>query len=122
MRIGELARRCGVTVRAIRYYESLGLLESRRGPNGYRSFDDTAVARVRNIRTLLASGLDGASIAAVGHCLDDLDGAPACEAAIDLHEQRLAVVTERLRELTAVRDQLARRLAELRGDARRIHA
>ncbi|WP_406474624.1 MerR family transcriptional regulator [Streptomyces platensis] len=119
MRIGELAQRCGTTVRAIRYYESLGLLESRRGPNGYRVFDDASVARVRNIRTLLDSGLDGASVAEVGHCLDDdLQGTEPCSAAVALYERRLAVVDERVRSLTEVRDQLARRLAELVGTPR----
>ncbi|MEW9520447.1 MerR family transcriptional regulator [Streptomyces tubercidicus] len=119
MRIGELAQQCGVTVRAIRYYESLGLLESRRGSNGYRVFDDASVARVRNMRTLLDSGLDGASVAEVGHCLDgDLQGSAPCSDAIALYERRLAVVDERVRSLMEVRDQLARRLAELLGTAR----
>ncbi|EIE99113.1 MerR family transcriptional regulator [Saccharomonospora glauca] len=123
MRIGELARRCGVTVRAIRYYESLGLLTSRRGPNGYRIFDESAVSRVRNIRMLLDSGLDGASIAVVGHCLeDDLNGSEPCAAAVELYEQRLAAVDERVRRLTAVREQLARRVTELRGNTRKVRA
>lgn len=62
------------------------------------------------------SGLDGASVAEVGHCLDgDLQGTEPCSAAIALYERRLAVMDERVCPLTGVRDQLAQRLAELRG-------
>ncbi len=43
MRIGELAREAGVTVKAVRYYESLGLLDAARLGNGYRCADGGAV-------------------------------------------------------------------------------
>lgn len=55
MLIGELSRRTGVSTRLLRYYEGQGLLEARRGPNGYRSYDEDAVATVRKIRALLAA-------------------------------------------------------------------
>lgn len=38
MRIGELGERAQVTVKAVRYYERLGLVEAAREPNGYRLF------------------------------------------------------------------------------------
>jgi predicted site-specific integrase-resolvase len=44
MRIGELAERVGVTTKAIRYYERLGLLAPRRLANGYRSYDTKAMS------------------------------------------------------------------------------
>src|SRR4029450_9949034 len=41
MRIGELARRAGVNVETLRYYERRGLLaEPARGPNGHREDDE----------------------------------------------------------------------------------
>ncbi|UMG94465.1 MerR family DNA-binding transcriptional regulator [Nocardioides sp. TF02-7] len=36
MQIKELAERSGVTVKAVRYYESRGLLSPGRAANGYR--------------------------------------------------------------------------------------
>ncbi|WP_380161992.1 MerR family transcriptional regulator [Kineococcus sp. R86509] len=39
MRIAEVARRSGLPATTLRYYESLGLLSVRRGPNGYRDYD-----------------------------------------------------------------------------------
>ena len=47
MRIGELARRTGVSRRSLRYYEQHGLLHARRGGNDWREYDEPAVDRVR---------------------------------------------------------------------------
>ncbi|GAA4618272.1 MerR family transcriptional regulator [Actinoallomurus liliacearum] len=58
MRIGELARRSGASPRSIRYYESVGLLASRRDSRGYREFDDTTIAQIAKIKLLLRVGLD----------------------------------------------------------------
>ena len=57
MRIGELARRAGVTTRTIRYYEGLGLLTSRREGGGHRQYDDDALARLQKIDWLKRMGL-----------------------------------------------------------------
>ncbi|PRX49219.1 DNA-binding transcriptional MerR regulator [Prauserella shujinwangii] len=68
MLIGELARRTGVSPRLLRYYEQQGLLDSARGPNGYRHFGDDAVTTVRQIRALLAAGLSTDVIRTVLPC------------------------------------------------------
>ena len=44
MRIGEVARRAGVNVETLRYYERRGLLdEPPRGINGHRVYDEETV-------------------------------------------------------------------------------
>ncbi len=58
MRIGELARSAGVSVRAIRYYEELGLLRPReRSRGGFRLFGPENVRRLTVIRFLQQVGL-----------------------------------------------------------------
>jgi DNA-binding transcriptional MerR regulator len=57
MKIGELAKRAGTSTRMLRYYESQGLLQARRGSNGYRYFSDGDVERARTIASLIRSGL-----------------------------------------------------------------
>jgi DNA-binding transcriptional MerR regulator len=48
MRIGELARRLGVTTKALRFYEDRGLLpRPTRVANGYRDFGAEDVVRLR---------------------------------------------------------------------------
>ncbi|TDD25226.1 MerR family transcriptional regulator [Actinomadura sp. KC06] len=57
MLIGELSKRTGVNTHQLRYYEAQGLLEPRRGANGYREYADDAVLTVAQIRRLLEAGL-----------------------------------------------------------------
>ncbi|WP_238155218.1 MerR family transcriptional regulator [Kribbella soli] len=63
--IGAVARLAGVSVKAVRHYSDLGLLEVRRTAAGHRRYDDTAVVRLRLIRTLRALDLDLPTIHAV---------------------------------------------------------
>ena len=52
-RIGELARKCNVTVRTIRYYESLDLLKTNhRSDGGQRYYTDADVVYLNRIAEL----------------------------------------------------------------------
>ncbi|GGP05958.1 MerR family transcriptional regulator [Nonomuraea glycinis] len=65
MHIGELARRTGVSVRALRYYEEQGLLVPARAANGYREYTKAAVDVVGCIQLLYAAGLSSTKVAEV---------------------------------------------------------
>lgn len=103
MRIGELARRTGVTTRALRYYEEQGLLTSERSGSGQRHYAEAAVDRVRVIRQLYAAGLTSKAIAGLTLCLIDGKATPELL-------QRLAVERDRLEQhiadLARTRDRL----------------
>jgi len=48
--IGELARHAGVSIRTLRHYDAIGLLEpSEITPSGYRLYDETAIAKLEQI-------------------------------------------------------------------------
>ncbi|MEK2476058.1 MerR family transcriptional regulator [Streptomyces noursei] len=119
MRIGELARITGVTTRALRYYEEQGLLRPERSTNGYRSYGESAVRVVANIRLLLAAGLTTDDLRLLDGCLrDELTGTHACvdpTPKIEVFEQRLALLQARINDLVGVRDQLLDRLSDLRA-------
>jgi DNA-binding transcriptional MerR regulator len=52
-RIGEFAKRAGVTTRTLRYWEEFGLLRpSNSGEGGQRLYSSTDLARVTRIRNL----------------------------------------------------------------------
>ncbi|MET8757814.1 MerR family transcriptional regulator [Lentzea sp. NPDC004782] len=90
MRIGELATKTGVSVRALRYYEEQGLLESERSEGGQRHYGDKAVDRVRMIQQLYAAGISSASIVEMLPCL--ATGVASPEVLARLREHRSSVV------------------------------
>ncbi|TYK44506.1 MerR family transcriptional regulator [Actinomadura decatromicini] len=101
MRIGELARRTGVSERALRYYEEQGLLRPERRPSGYRVYGEADVAAVRRIRVLLAAGLNTAQINQVLPCVVVDDGllVPDCPELVDelvKHRDRIGAAIEEL--------------------------
>ena len=102
MRIGELARRTGVSERSLRYYEEQGLLVPGRTPGGHRDYPGHAVDRVIRIQELFAAGLHSRKIAQILPCMRDADGGPS------------AIATPRLvADLTAERDRVDRMMVEL---------
>lgn len=63
LRIGELARRAGTTVRTVRYYEEIGVLPGADGreAGAHRSYDEDDVERLQQLlrlRDLLGLSLD----------------------------------------------------------------
>jgi DNA-binding transcriptional MerR regulator len=57
MRIGEAARRAGVRVSLIRYYEDVGLLPEPERVSGQRRYDDTVLRRLAVIDVAQRAGL-----------------------------------------------------------------
>ena len=68
MRISEVSRRTGVSIRSLRYYEQKRLLCPRRLENGYRDLDEEAVQRVKTIQMYLGLGLTTEQIEEILAC------------------------------------------------------
>jgi DNA-binding transcriptional MerR regulator len=102
MRIGELARRTGVSERSLRYYEQHGLLVSDRTSGGQREYVERAVDRVILIQELFAAGLHSKKIAELLPCMRDPDGGPNERATPEL-----------VTSLTAERDRIDTMIADL---------
>jgi DNA-binding transcriptional MerR regulator len=108
MRIGELARRSGVSVRMLRYYGSHGLLGATRRPSGYREFQPQDMQIVQLIRLLNAAGFTLAAIRRILPCArgQALDFAPCAEFQASLTRQ-VAEIDRRMAALPASRRILA---------------
>ena len=57
MRIGTVARRAGVRVSLIRYYEEIGLLPEAERVSGQRRYDETVLRRMAVIDVAQRAGL-----------------------------------------------------------------
>ncbi|WP_260193071.1 MerR family transcriptional regulator [Actinophytocola gossypii] len=93
--IGDVARRTGLSVSAIRFYADAGVVEpTGHSEGGYRRYDVHAIARLELVRTLRE----------LGASLDDIRGLLADETPLhDLATTHLAIVESQLRQLRARR-------------------
>jgi DNA-binding transcriptional MerR regulator len=112
MRIGELARRAGTTTRALRFYESQGLLEARRSANGYREYDEEDFRLVNEILTLQAVGLSLDDTRPFVECLRaGNETGDSCVDSIEAYKRKLAEVDACLNRLNSVRASLLVKLS-----------
>ena len=110
MRIGELAEQAGISTKAIRYYEQIGILTPpARTAAGYRSYDEAALGRLGFVRAAQAVGLTLGEIRQVVAFRDD--GQTPCAHVTDLLQRHGADLDVRIRELQQLRGEL-RLLAE----------
>jgi DNA-binding transcriptional MerR regulator len=100
--IGDVARRCGVSARMLRHYDSLGLVRpTGRTEAGYREYCSEDIRRIFHIESLRSLGL---SLREVGRALDDPGFKPP-ELVDDLIRQtreRIASETELLTRLRRI--------------------
>ncbi|MBM7788398.1 MerR family transcriptional regulator [Tenggerimyces flavus] len=112
MRIGELARRAGVSERLLRYYEEQSLLHPSRLPSGYRSYAESDVLAVGRIRTLLGVGLSTATIAELLPCLTGSEHLiPTCAVLLEKLQEERARITDTIAALEGSRSLLDNVLA-----------
>ena len=101
-KVGELARRTGMSVRALHHYDEIGLLEPRlRTPSGHRLYGREDIERLQQIQSLRLMGLP---LDEVRRLIDGSVVSP--RQLIDIH-------LARLREQIAMQSRLAERLRAL---------
>lgn len=104
LRIGEAARKAGLSPHTLRYYESLGLIRSRRNGAGYRLYDEAALARLRFIRR--AAGL-GFSLEEIREILRLRDaGREPCEQVKAWLDEKIRNIEAQIRALEELRSEL----------------
>jgi DNA-binding transcriptional MerR regulator len=128
LRIQEVAAETGLTTRAIRYYEEIGLLEpAARSDGAYRLYDASDLERLRFIKSLRDDA--GFSLAQVGQLLEDElareRNRERLKTTQDPNERRALIIDarERVDGQIATLEAKAARLATMIGEAktRRAH-
>ena len=106
MKIGQLARETGVSTKTVRYYETIGVLpEADRAANGYRTYDQHSVERLRFIRNAQATGLTLTEITSILELREQ--GASTCKHVTGLLEHHLDGLDRYITALQRTRTQLA---------------
>lgn len=106
MKVGELAKRTGISVRTLHYYEEIGLVEPpRQTSSGHRLYGAAEVARLQQIVSLRQIGF---SLDEIRRLFERRDHSPL--AVIELHLERLRDQLEATRRLSARLERIAERL------------
>jgi DNA-binding transcriptional MerR regulator len=115
VQIGELAQRSGLSVKALRYYEDIGVLGApNRTASGYRDYDAAALGRLEFVRAARAVGLTLGEIREVIAFRER--GEVPCGHVLDVILHHAAEVDRRIADLHQLRadlEQLARRARTL---------
>ncbi len=113
--IGQLAKRTGVAIDTVRYYERNGMLApASRLESGYRRYGETELKRLRFIRRAKVLGFTLADIRELLSLSDERNVAKVKRAA----EAKLADVEQRLAELERIRSGLRSLVAACPGHGR----
>jgi DNA-binding transcriptional MerR regulator len=101
LKIGDLAKRTGLTVRALHHYDSIGLLTpSARSDAGYRLYNQADIARLHQIQALRQFGL---SLADIGTTLTRNDIPLAA-----IVSRQIAMLTQQIAQADILRARLQR--------------
>lgn len=103
-RIGDAARQTGLSPHTLRYYESLGLICSRRNGSGYRLYDELTLARLRFIRRAASLGFSLEEIRKILRLRDG--GQEPCEQVKAWLDEKIRRIEAQIRTLEELRSEL----------------
>lgn len=116
MKIGELARKTGKSVRALRHYEELGLVKPERSEGGFRLYGADGLARVYWISKLQDMGFSLAQVQGLIATVESSGTAPeAMQSLREMFRARLSQTRDQVERLLQLERDLAESLAYLEG-------
>ncbi|WP_300634756.1 redox-sensitive transcriptional activator SoxR [Pseudomonas sp.] len=103
--VGELARRSGVTVATVHFYEAKGLIHGQRSPGNQRRYHRDVLRRIAVIKVAQRAGIPLATIKAA---LEELPSGRPLTAKdwTQLSTRWRDMLNDRINSLTQLRDQL----------------
>lgn len=111
LKIGEVSKRSGVGVEALRFYERQGLLGNpSRTESGYRLYGEDVLERLEFIKRAQVLGFSLAEIARV--ISEKHAGQSPCAEVREIVRRRLGELDQRLKEMRDYREELAAALSE----------
>ena len=104
LKIGEVSKQTDVAVGALRYYETLGLLDSSRGENGYRYYSPKAVKQVQFIKKAQSLGFSLEDISGVLNLHHQ--GDVPCDLVQSILEEKIEQLAAKIREMELFKESL----------------
>lgn len=116
MKIGELSKRCNVSIRMLRYYEAQGLLKPHRTASGFRDYGPVDEQTVERIKLLGAAGMTLATIKQFAPCLrgDGISFEPCEELRTTLRDQ-IDLIDQKAEKLVQTRTVLEKFLHDVQS-------
>jgi DNA-binding transcriptional MerR regulator len=111
LKIGDVSKKSGIGIEALRFYEKSGLLEKpSRTMSGYRVYDADVLERLAFIKQSQALGF---SLEEIKRIIDDArTGKSPCAEVREIVSRRLEELDERMREMRRYRKELAETIEE----------
>ena len=117
MNISKAATQAGLTVKTVRYYDTIGLVSPYKKPQtGYRDYSEPDIAKLQFVGSARRFNFT------IDECRELLslyeDENRTSETVKALTIQKIADIEDRLAELTRLRDKLAHLASACHGDSR----
>ncbi|MCU4991215.1 MerR family transcriptional regulator [Bacillus cereus] len=120
MKISELSKKTGASVRSIRHYEKKNLITAVRLENDYREFDESAIKRIRIIQLYLGLGLTTEQIEEILKCEDSgPEDYEFCEEMLETYQEKLDQINRQISALDVVKQRLEKQIIQM-TDKRRL--
>jgi Cu(I)-responsive transcriptional regulator len=114
--VGEAARRAGLPVKTVHYYESIGLVTPERRPNGYRDYDATLVNKLGFLRRARGLGFSIEECRSLLSLYEDRSRASKDVKEIAL--AKLGDIEHKIQELRSLHGALSHLVEACHGDER----
>ena len=120
MKISELSKKTGASIRSIRHYEKKNLITAVRLENGYREFDESAIKRIRIIQLYLGLGVTTEQIEEILKCEDNgPEEYEFCEEMLETYQVKLDQINRQISVLDVVKYRLEKQIMQM-TDKRRM--
>jgi len=121
LRIGSVAKRTGLSIHTIRYYEKEGLLEKApRSSGGFRHYRPETVERLAFIQKAKEFGLTLGEIKRIT-CCGDMGLGPCCDMAVKLFTKKERELGEKIQDLHRTKRKVRGLLSGWAGKERHLY-
>lgn len=117
MKISQLSKTTGASIRSIRHYEATRLLNASRLKNGFREFDEASIERIKTIKAYLNLGLTTKQIEETLKCTDryyEDEAEQVCREMIHMYEEMLLEVNRKMDALTFIKQELEEQVRQMK--------